>query len=201
MNITGTLFYCFLFMCDIIPHNTEKLQIESHVLVRETAMQDFLKTKLYKNDSVFLISFYDTLHRMELKKIDERTYKWARGKTYPKIIAVGIHPYQNKFFLDTTVDISVQTTFIPSRCIELNGKLFFWFDKYNQLTNNAIKILDKHHRLRRGGPNDANEYHLVIDDSLQGIDYYFCRSNLNIYKKVIADKAMGYYNPPNINCN
>jgi hypothetical protein len=187
-------------MSNIVAYNIKKLQIESHDQVTQTVIQDFSRTILYKKDSVFLISIDDTLHRMTLKKINEYKAEWVRGNIYPEIIAVSISAYQNKFFLDTTIDVSVQTRFIPSRCIERNGKIFIWYDKYYTLTNNAIKILDKYHRLRRGGPNDAEDYHFIIDDSLQAADYYFCRSNLYVYKRAITNKAIGYYEPPNITC-
>jgi hypothetical protein len=202
MNITLNLFYSwyFLFMGNFVPHRIKKLQIESYDQVRQTAIQDFSRTRLYKKDSAFLISVDDTLHRMTLNKIDVHHYEWVGGTIYPDIIDVSISAYQNKFFLDTTIDVSAQTKYIPSRCIELNGKLFFWYDKHYTLTNNAIKILGKYHLLRHGGPNDAEDFHSSIDDAAQAADYFFCRSNLHVYKRVITNKAIGYYDPPNVKC-
>jgi hypothetical protein len=201
MAITLNLFYSgfFLFICNIVPPTIKKLQIENHDQVRQIAILDFSKTKLCKMDSVFYVSLYDTLHRMALKKTDEHHYKWAVGNSYPEIIAVNIDASRNKFVLDTTADISVQTV-IPSRCIELNGKLFYWRDKHYPLTNNTIKILDKYHCLRRGGHSDTELDNFKLDDAMKAANYYFCRNNLSIYKRVISNKAIGYYDPPDITC-
>jgi len=193
-------FLYVALMVGIVPLDVRNADIPNYDQVRQTAIQNFAKTKLFKKDSVFLISMDDTLHQMTLKKINEHEADWVRGNIYPGIIAVTISAYQNKFFLDTTIDVSAQTRYIPSRCIELNSKLLFWYDKYYTLTNTAIKILDKYHLLRRGGPNDAEDMHFVIDDGLKACDYYFCRSNLNVYKRVITNKAIGYYEPPNVKC-
>jgi hypothetical protein len=173
--------------------------MENNSQARQIAIQDFSKTKLCKMDSVFYVSLYDTLHRAALKRIGRQSYESVNGQTYPEIIAVEIVAERNKFLLDTMVDISVQTR-IPSRCIEFKGKLFYWRDKHYPLTNNTIKILDKYHCLRRGGTSDAKLHDFKIDDSIQAIDYYFCRSKLSVYKRVITNTSIGYYDPPNIKC-
>jgi hypothetical protein len=202
MYITRILFYSWslLFICNIVPHSLKRLQIENLDQVRETAVQDFSRTTLCERDSVFLISFYDTVHRMKLEKIKEHYYKWVDGKVYPGVIAVDIGAYPNKFFLDTTVNVSRQNKTIPSRCIEMKGKLFFWYDKYYPLSINTINLLDKYHHLMRGATRNADDYTFVIDESIQSTAYYFCRSNLDIYKKIITNKAIGYYDLPNIGC-
>jgi len=193
---------CLSTISAVISSNAGSISARSYDQARQIAIQDFSKTRLYKKDSVFLISVGDTFHRMTLKRINEHEADWVLGNIYPELITVDIGPYSpNKFFLDTTVDISAQTRFIPSRWIEQNGKLFFWYDKHYTLTNNTIKILDKYQLLRRGGPNDLERYSFVIDDAAQGAQYYFCRSNLNVYKRVITSVGLGYYDPPNIRCN
>ncbi|MEO6630363.1 MAG: hypothetical protein ABIN13_01535 [Mucilaginibacter sp.] len=87
---------------------------------------------------------------------------------------------------------------IPSRFIEQNEKLFIWRDEHFQLTDGTINILDKYHLIRRGGPGDWISG--GGDESKKGADYYFCRSNLTVYKKKITNRAIGCYEPPNVNC-
>jgi hypothetical protein len=120
-----------------------------------------------------------------------------RGQAYPNIIAVNIFGVQTKYFLDTTANLKHQKG-IPSRFIEQNGKLFIWYDERFHLTDSTINILEKYNRIRRGGPYDWIS--TGGDDSKKGADYYFCRRNLTVYKKKITNRAIGYYEPPTVNC-
>ncbi|HTE00049.1 MAG TPA: hypothetical protein VK668_12225 [Mucilaginibacter sp.] len=158
-----------------------------------------LKDLSIKGNSFFYISFYDTVSKLKLKKIKDNNYKWVRGKVYPDIIAVNILPDSNRFFLDTTI-ATAQNKGVPSQCIEQNGKLFFWYDKQYPLTNNTIKLLDKYHRLWRGASINAEDHPFAINELAQSIQYYFCKSNLSVFKKVITNRAIGAYEPPNVTC-
>jgi hypothetical protein len=175
------------------------IEMKGYNQARLNAIQDFSKTKLFKKDTVFYISFYDTLHRVGTKKIGQNNYKSVAAKAYPNIIAVNILGYPNKCFFDTTVSLSNQKA-IPSRFIENNGKVFIWWDKNCPLTDSTIKVLDRYHLIARGGHNDWVKFIPGTDDSKQGIDYFFCRSNLSISKKKITSIAIGYYAPPKLKC-
>jgi hypothetical protein len=190
---------CLLFTGGMIPGNDGNDKAELHDQVRQIAIKDFSKTKLYRMDSVFHVSVYDTVHREVLQKINENHYKWVPGKAYNDIIAVDILGSRNKIFLDTSINISTQTA-VQSRYIEQNGKLFIWWDSKNLLTNSTVQIMDKYHLIQRGKGNDWMLVGNEIDESKQGVTYYFCRNNLSVYKKVITSRATGSYEPPKINC-
>jgi hypothetical protein len=176
-----------------------ELQVYDQAIV--IAVHDFSKTKLYRMDSVFVITLYDTLHRVAIDTISPGNYKSRRGKAYPNIIAVDILGFNFKYFLDTTVNLSHQKG-LPSRFIEQNGKLFIWRDEHFQLADSTIKVLDKYHQIGRGGADDWIKYLRGGggDELKKAADYYFCRSNLTVYKKKITNTAIGWYEPPNVKC-
>lgn len=180
-------------------HQTQSLEIQGHGRVIQTAIRDFSKTKLFRKDSVFIIELYDTLYHVAYDTISKNNYKSKRGRAYPNIIAVDILGWPYKHFLDTTIDLYNQKE-IPSRFVEQNGKLFIWRDKHYQLTGSTIKMLDKYHLIGRGGHDDWYKFIPGTDDAKQGAQYYFCRSDLSVYKKKITSIAIGYYDPPNITC-
>lgn len=200
--ITIPLFsLCLSIMCGSNPLNGGKASSTNLDQVRQTAMMDFSKTKLFKEDSVFDVTLYDTLHRMEPQRIDERNIKMVVGKPYPEIVAVEIIGCRSKFFLDTTERVELQNKTIPSRVFEKNGKLFVWWDKHCLLTDTTLKVLNKFHLLERGEKSDR--YKVLshyTDDLKKGAGYYFCRNNLLNYKRVITNVALGYYDPPSIRC-
>lgn len=166
---------------------------------RQTAIQDFSKTKLYKEDSVFFVTLYDTLHKIEYDKTDAHHWKPFLAKTYSELIVFEILGYPEKYFLDTTKDLIHQKG-IPHGFFEKNGKIFLWWDKHHTLTDSTIKTLDKYHLIVRGRGDDYFKIIGGTDDSKRGTDYYFCRSNLSVYKKKIAQVATEYRDPPNIRC-
>jgi hypothetical protein len=180
-----------------IKHGDSNIEIREQA--RLIAIKDFSKTKLYKMDSVFIVSIEDTFRRMVLTKTGDHNYKFVVGKTYPNIIAVDILGEENKFFLDTTVALTSQNV-IPPSYIEQNGKLFIWRDKQHTLTDSAIRVLDKYHMFKRGRGDDWAKFEGSIDDAKQNASYYFCRNNLSVYKKKITNVGTGGYDPPKLNC-
>jgi len=165
----------------------------------QIAIHDFSKTKLFKKDSVFVVTLYDTLYHVAYDTISKNNYRSKRGRAYPNIIAVDILGYPYKYFLDTTVDLNNQKG-IPSRFIEKNGKLFIGWGTHDRLTDSTIKLLDKYNLIGRSGHDDWYKFIPGIDDAKQAAQYYFCRSNLYLYKKKITSAAIGYYDPPTLTC-
>jgi hypothetical protein len=41
---------------------------------------------------------------------------------------------------------------------------------------------------------------MTIDDAKKGADYYFCKQNYHVYKKIITRIALGYYKAPELKC-
>lgn len=115
------------------------------------------------------------------------------------IYVVGIIKNGIKILLSDDVKIG-STGKAPSKYIEVDGRLFYWWDNNYPLSKEALSIF-KTYGLIQGDENGTILFpSFEIDDSLKGVDYFFCKSDHTIYKKVITDKGFGYYKPPNLNC-
>jgi cytochrome c-type biogenesis protein CcmE len=89
------------------------------------------------------------------------------------------------------------------------GKLFLWKDSISPLTQELLNIMDKYQVLdsvdvkRELGllPDDfVDDRMVVIDDRLEGVSYFICKSDISKYKKKYHWKAFGYLKPPKIRC-
>jgi hypothetical protein len=166
----------------------------------KNAILDFSNTcRLYKKDSVFSISFYDTVHRMVLERDDNGNYSWIKGKTYKGIIAITILRSYDKFFVTVDPQIGIIGK-LPSRFIEKDGKLFYWWDDNYPITEETVEVFRKH-KLLCVDEEDKIRYLEFTDYSNKGVDYYFCRNNLTKYKRVITNRAIGSYDLPNLDCH
>lgn len=88
---------------------------------------------------------------------------------------------------------------LPSRFLEMNGKLFYWHDKEIAATPDVINVLKKFNFLDTAVLNVYIPPY-SIDDAKKGEDYYFCRNNTNKFKTVRTNKAMGSSPLPKLNC-
>lgn len=162
----------------------------------ENAIIDFVKTnKLLKKYSVFEIKVYNPLYKKKLTMISENIKKWENDYAYNDLIVVNIFgsDFKNRYLSN---DVDNENKRIPSKYIEMENKLFIWNDNSASANNQTIQVLKKY-RIITDGKLDSMK---VIDDSKKGTDYYFCKRNLKIYKKVTTNIATGYYQIPKINC-
>jgi len=165
----------------------------------QNAILDFSGgNSIYKNDSVFSINYLDTLYRMVLNK-SKGDYTWEKGEPYERIVAVAIRSNSNRFLLTTNTTIGSKGK-LPSRFIEKDRKLFFWWDNEYALTEEALSIYKKYGLLQddQGGIITVPDF--INDDSKKAVHYYFCRNNLTKYKKISTAKGIGYYDPPSVHC-
>lgn len=164
------------------------------------AMMDFVKTsKLYKKDSVFHITTYNTVWRLALKQYQDRNYKWVRDFKYDGITAVNILGRSDIKFLLTAKTAIGSKGKLPSRFIELYGKLFYWYDDDYPLTEELLVVFKKYNLLKDEGGMliSANN---PTDDAKKGVHYYFCTKDFSNYKKVTTNIALGYYDAPDLSC-
>ncbi len=185
------------------------------------AIADFSKKcNLFKKDSVFEVTFKDSVFlQAELLPTNQphpsgvKNYTWKRGKLYPGIVAVEIspvhHPYyyskENKqifpsaFVCKEDFEIPAENLsdfyaqILPSRFVLKEGKLFFWHDEHFPITNETFILLQKYNLL-----TTSPDY--SYDDIQKGADYYFCKNNLSVFKRVTTNAALGFYAPPKMNC-
>ncbi|MBZ9730540.1 hypothetical protein LB467_12670 [Salegentibacter sp. JZCK2] len=165
------------------------------------AILDFSNsTRLFKKDSVFSVSFDDTLYRMSLHKISDGNSAWIKGKPYVGIKTVNIIGTYNKMLLTDSTKVGSKG-YLPSRYVEKDGKLFYWWDNDYPLTEETLAVFEKYNILQDDAGGWLKFPDMSTDDAKKGADYYFCENDLTNYKKVITNIAIGYYDAPKLNCN
>jgi hypothetical protein len=143
----------------------------------QNAILDFIYTekKILKYDKVFSIS----------TKEDKDN------------ISVSILGISTPISLIIEEDGSYNYCLFPTMLIETNGKLFLGYDETKNVTDTIINTLYRYNLIDTMSVYTVT---MIIDDTKKGVDYYFCKNNLSKYKKVITNKAMGYYKPPKLKC-
>lgn len=147
----------------------------------QNAILDFSNTaNLYKKDSVFSVSVLEIVNQD------------------PLVVRIGKSTTKLLFTKETK--IGCIDCKIPTRFIEKNDKIFFWWDKDYPLTKEALDAYAKYNLLQddEGGIITVPDF--VVDESQKAVHYYFCKTNLSKYKKVITSKGVGYYEPPKLKC-
>jgi hypothetical protein len=145
----------------------------------KNAITDFLHTgKFDKKDTVFSI---------RIRHVSN------------DILGIGILSDHNKINVITADEVKYSYEAFPTDYVEQGGKLFYWRDSTQPVSRGLIEKLYKMNRvdtaiLGRFLPNRER------DDSKKSMDYYFCKSNYLIYKKIYTQVAMGWYEAPKLNC-
>ncbi len=144
----------------------------------EVAIRDFVKSSpLSKRDSVFSVG---------VKEFDDEI---VGVSIYGSTIKPNIMRNGNE------IDVSR----LPTKYVEMNGKLFYWDDKETHVTPEMISVLKKYNFIDTSILNVyIPPYH--IDDAKKAEDYYFCKRNIKKFKKVRTNMAMGHYPIPRLNC-
>ncbi|MDR0231502.1 MAG: hypothetical protein LBI82_05220 [Dysgonamonadaceae bacterium] len=165
---------------------------------------------MYKNDSIFSVRFEDSVFYLALNLETGQRY---RDKFYEDRVLVLISAHRicveceehglkfNDRFLYTAETIVGSKGKLPSRYIEKDGKLFYWWDNDYPLTEEMLAILWKYDLLFDDTKGLVGFPQFSIDEKLKGVHYYFCRNNLSKFKRVVTNIAPGYYKPPKLNCN
>jgi hypothetical protein len=168
----------FFFGCTSLKPRLYKIGGQNEAVYN--VVQDFLYTsKLSKKDTVFDILIED------LNK---------------EILGISIIALNDKIQPTPANKIGSNIKYFPTRYIEQENKLFLWYDSTSYLNDELVKKLSTYNRIDSINVNGIVEIKGSIDDSKKAIDYYICKKNILIYKKVITRTAMGWYDPPNINC-
>lgn len=149
----------------------------------EIAVNDFFdKCKLSKNDSVFVLNI----------DMDEND-----------ILGISISGRdENKFYPSKKDSIGGITRIFPSAYIEKNNKIIlYWTKEENVLTKEMVDLLVKYNQIDSTFVSHEKAYpEFVINESLKGADYYFCKSDYTKFKRVITKIAMGWYPAPKLKC-
>lgn len=147
----------------------------------QTAILNFSTIrKLYKKDSVFSVGISELVNNKDL-------------------IVVGVRKNNRKLLLTKDAKVGSKGK-LPSRYIEKDGKLFFWWDDNYPLTEDALAIFNKYNLLQDDKDGAIKIADFIIDDAQKAAHYYFCKNDIFSYKRVITNKGIGYYDPPSLKC-
>jgi len=157
------------------------------------AIFDFSKNcRLFKRDSVFSVSYQDTVYSLTTERTNTQTIRWVKDRFYDNIVAVNILAFADYQFYFSQENIKK----LPSRYIIIDRKLFYWWDGNYPVNNEIIEVLRKYNLLQE----ELSIPDFSINDSQKGADYYFCKNNLSRRKRVITSTGFGYYKPPKLRC-
>ena len=206
-----------VFSCTSLKKSMITTSENLHETAIHNAILDFsTNCNLFKKASIFSVNFNDSVFNVAiLEQVggrnykDGRTHEWKRGSLYEGIASVSILAYRicefcgdccDKFLYTTKTTVGSKGK-LPSRYIEKDGKLFFWWDNDYPLTEEMLAILWKYNLLCDDTEGFIGFPDHTTDDSQKSADYYFCKSDLSKYKRVITNVGLGYYKPPKLKCN
>ena len=146
-------------------------------------------------------SIIDFMHSSSLSKKDSVFF--IKVNDIPSgIMVVNVIANYNKVLPLSDTKIGYQTNTIPTRYIERNGKLFYWYDSKEILTTDMVGMLSNYKII-----DSMNVTQLVgipkesyVDDSTKGVNYFICKNNLLKYKKITTSTAFGYFEIPKVDC-
>ncbi|MBC8592807.1 hypothetical protein H8744_05980 [Oscillospiraceae bacterium N12] len=169
------------FCCSAIKDSDNNANLRNEAII--IAIEDFLDNcSLQKTDNAFEANVY-------IENDD--------------ILVLGISgTYGFKIYPSSKDTIGAETRIFPSHYIERNNKLiYYWVDSINVLTEEIVKVLAKYNQIDSSYVNYENAYpDYLLDESIKGAHYYFCKNDLSIYKRVVTRVGIGWYDPPKLNC-
>ena len=129
-----------------------------------------------------------------------------------EVYAFAVFP-ENNGYLSLNIEDSlgeVPKTSFPNNYMQKGEMLFIWNDSTTPLSQDVLNILNNYHILDSVNVKIAlgllskdyeDDRMVVMDNNLKSVHYYICQSNMKRYKKVVTDKALGYYKRPNLRCS
>jgi hypothetical protein len=206
INIINNTCYCFFFIGCKPSHITLISSSEDmkDAVIRNSILDFSNSCKLYKKNSIFSVSFVDSVYSLAF---DSEAFRWYKDKYYDDLVCVRIIAHRidtvcegccNKFLYTAQTTIGSKGK-LPSHYIEKDGKLFFWPDDYFPLSEKMIAILWKYNLLCDDTAGLIGIPEFTIDDKQKGADYYYSKYNLSKYKRVVTNIGYGYYKPPKLN--
>lgn len=156
---------------------------------------DFINTSnLFKADSIFAIDIIEN----------------------EDIYVIGIGGAVNKIYPHIRDTIGAKNDLFPNKYIIREGKLFYWNDPKQEITQEIIDVLSRYDaidldwrnreyniplNIPDGDPRIIYIPPMVIDDAQKGIVYYICKNNFTIYKKTGFNTIYHHYKQPKLKCN
>jgi len=142
---------------------------------------DFINTsKLVKKDSIF-----------DLLITDSNDGLLIIGIAKPSDI---VRPsYKNK--------IGTYDNVFPTRYLIKEGKLFYWNDSTQVITQEILDVLKWYDHIDFSWTElDYEMIYGVHDDGVEGVVYYVCKNDYRNYKKTGASTIKKHYKTPKLHC-
>ena len=179
--------------------------IETGADLQETAIRiaiaDFSNTcRLFKKDSVFCVDYNDSVFEKATLVVgtfnDGHTLQWKRGDLLDGMacVEIGAASYYQHYYSEDPEDAN---SHLPTKYVIVRGKLFYWRDEKHEVTEDIIGVLWRYNVLQ----SESIIPDFFEDENAKGAHYFFCKKNLSKYKRVVTNKALGYYSPPRVTCN
>lgn len=149
-------------------------QDKDNITFKEKAINEFLKTNLFKKGKV---------HRIDSLLLEK------------DIVYIGIN--ETNFKVLASED---EIEKIPE-CIEVKNSLFIqgWKSKDFDVQK-SINLLKKYGVLLDDTDENFFSFNVEVDDTRKELAVYFCKDNKSIFKKVKSNIAVGYYDIPKLKC-
>ena len=148
-----------VFGCAKIPQIPEEVGVSEQIA--KIAIDDIVNNSgidIYENDSVFFISAF---------------------KNRTESIELTIYPPLDKY---TVIKGQENLIDFPTSYYEIDGRIFFWDDLSNDSMSDVKSKLKEYNQIDTLGAGDTNIER--IDDSNEGILYYFCVDDPTKFKLV-----------------
>lgn len=159
-----------------------------------------MSSQKYNNSEILNIAINDFLQVEKVSKLDS-VFSVDIMVIDENIIGVSIISALNKLIPTARNEIGSNHPNFPTQYCIINSKLFYWYDSTASINTKLIKALSQFHQIDSMNVNEFVEFpETLIDDSKKGVDYYFCRNNINKYKRVITSRGLGYYKTPKLRC-
>jgi hypothetical protein len=205
LSILSTILVAVFFSACKPAHITLISSAENmqDAVIRNSILDFSTSCKLYKQDSVFAVFFVDSVFSLAFDREASRRY---RDKYYDDLAGVDISPHRIATDGDRCCDqflYTARTTVgskgkLPSRYIEKDGKLFYWWDDDFPLSEEMIAILWKYNLLCDDTAGLIGIPDFSINEKLKGAHYYYSKHNPSKYKRVVTNIARGHYKPPKL---
>jgi hypothetical protein len=146
------------------------------------AITDFSKnSKLYKKNIIFYVT--------EREAVNNKN-----------IVIISITKNFTKLLLTSQSTVGSKGK-MPSRYVEKEGKLFYWWDDNYALTKEALAVFRKYNLLQDDMGGTIQLPDNILDEKQQSAIYYFCKNNFAIYKKIVTNKGRFYDQAPEMHCD
>lgn len=150
-----------------------------------------------KRDEAIQNAVLDFTHTDKLRE-KYSTFSVRTDALSEAVIGVGIAGNLNKWYVISTGQGEYSYRAIPENYYLDKDRLYVWYDSTKAPNQQLISLLSKRGLIDTVINGQIGEFR--TDDGKKAAHYYFCKSNLRIYKKIHTSRGMGWYAPPVVKC-